>query len=82
MCIPSLSQIQDRINKIFNGKDGMELEAWQLEGVEWEDEHFAQVRELKAKGCKNIKKKKKNKGFDIETFKCEREDGTKYYMKK
>ena len=46
ICIPSLSQIQERIHKIFDGKDSMESEAWQLKGIEWEDEHLKQVKDL------------------------------------
>jgi hypothetical protein len=59
MCLPSLSQIQERIDKIFDGQDSMELEKWQIEGVKWEDEHIKQIQELKSKGKKS--KNKKNK---------------------
>jgi hypothetical protein len=65
ICIPSLSQIQERIHKIFDGKDSMESEAWQLKGIEWEDEHLKQVKDLNSKGGKNSKKKKKQ-GLDNE----------------
>ena len=65
ICIPSLSQIQERIHKIFDSKDSMESKAWQLKGIEWEDEHLKQVKDLNSKGFKNSKKKKKQ-GLDNE----------------
>ena len=43
MCLPSLSQIQERIDIIFDGNDSIELEKWQIKGVEWEDEHCKEV---------------------------------------
>ena len=43
MCHPSLSQIQERIDIIFEGKDCMELEKWQIKGVEWENKHCKEV---------------------------------------
>ena len=58
MCLPSLSQIQERIDIIFDGNDSIELEKWQIKGVEWEDEHCKEVQELKSKGKKSKKKKK------------------------
>ena len=59
MCIPSLSQIQKIIHKIFDGKYSMISEAWQLKGIELEDKQLKQVKDLKNKGAKNSKKKKK-----------------------
>ena len=76
MCIPSLSQIQERIHKIFDGKDSMESESWQLKGIEQEDEHIKQVKDLKSKSGKNSKKKKK-KVLDNEKIIVEGEDGKK-----
>ena len=43
MCLPSLSQIQERIDIIFDGNDSMELKKFQIKGVEWEDEHCKEV---------------------------------------
>ena len=34
MCLPSLSQIQERIDIIFDGNDSMELKKFQIKGVE------------------------------------------------
>ena len=58
-CIHSLSQNIEIIHKIFDGKDSMESESWQLKGIEWEDEQLKQVKDLKSNGGKNSKKKKK-----------------------
>ena len=81
MCIPSLSQNQERIHKIFDGKDSMESESWQLKGIEWEDEHLKQVKDLNSNGGKNSKNKKK-KVLDNEKIIFEGEDGKKLYMLK
>ena len=35
MCLLSLSQIQEKINQIFEGQDSIEMVKWQLKGVEW-----------------------------------------------
>jgi hypothetical protein len=39
MCIPNLTQIQDRIDQIFDGKDSMEIHECERKGKEWEMEH-------------------------------------------
>ena len=36
-CLPSLSQIQERIDNIFDGHDCMELVKWQIKEVDCED---------------------------------------------
>ena len=80
-CIPSLSQIQERIHKIFDGKDSIESETWQLKGIEWEDDYLKQVKDLKSKGCKNSKKKKKQ-WLDNEKIIIVGEEGKKLCMLK
>ena len=67
MCLPSLSQIQERIDIIFDNKDSMELEKFQIKGVEWEDEHCKEVYELKSK-AKKSKKRKKNHGNEEKVY--------------
>ena len=81
MCIPNFSQIQERIRKIFDGKDSMESQSSQLKGIEWEDEHLKQVKDLKSKGGKNSKKKKK-KALDNEKIIVKGDDSKKLYMLK
>ena len=47
ICLPSLSQIQERIDIIFDGNDSMKLEKWRIKGFQWKDEHSKEVWELK-----------------------------------
>ena len=67
--IPNLTQIQERILKIFDGKESMKLQQWEIQGRLWEAEHLKEVNELKSgrintdinqKNSNRNKKKSKN----------------------